>query len=318
MSRILVTGGCGFIGSHLVERLLKDGNEVRILDDLSTGKRKNIPADVDVTLGCITDPDVVRQATVEVDAIFHLAAIASVERSNQAWAETHRINLTGTVNVFEAARHDTSSPRPVVYASSAAVYGDSNAALLSEVDDAMPLTAYGADKYACELHGRVASLVHNVPNAGLRFFNVYGPRQDPRSPYSGVISIFTEKALAGQSIQIFGDGEQSRDFIYVADITRALTSAMQAIDQAPITYPLVANACTGSTTTINELARLVMRAGRQRVPVSLVEARRGDIQRSTGDPEFARKILGFEAEWPLIDGLDKLIEHLRTDRAEAA
>ena len=318
MSKVLVTGGCGFIGSHLVDRLLEKGHDVRVLDDLSTGKRENIPATVDLVTGCITDPDVVHHAAEGAEAIYHLAAIASVERSNQAWAETHRINLTGTINVFEAARHGKGGAVPVVYASSAAVYGDNEAYWLNENDQAAPLTAYGADKLACELHGRVAALVHNVPSAGLRFFNVYGPRQDPSSPYSGVISIFAEKILTGRSIQIFGDGEQVRDFVYVADIARALTHVMQKIDQTPIAYPLVANICTGNGTTINELAELMMRVGKRAVQTCHAEARCGDIRSSIGDPQFARYLLGFETGWSLTDGLRILMRHLGTDRAMAA
>jgi UDP-glucose 4-epimerase len=302
MSRLLVTGGCGFIGSHLVDRLIESGHTVRVLDNLSTGKRSNIPNNVEVIEGCISDPELVREVAQGVDGIFHLAAIASVQRSCEEWLQTHRTNQTGAINVFEAARHAGQGPVPVVYASSAAVYGDTASPFLGEFDQIRPLTAYGADKYGCELHGRVASLVHGVPTVGLRFFNVFGPRQDPNSPYSGVISIFMEKVSNGEQIRIFGDGEQSRDFIYVSDIVKALCLAMDRADP----YGLVLNACTGRSTSINDLARLVMQAVGRDVPVRYNDARPGDIRSSVGSVAFARRKLNFEAEWSLIEGLRQL------------
>jgi UDP-glucose 4-epimerase len=300
MSSYLVTGGCGFIGSHLVDHLQHLGHEVCVLDDLSTGKRSNLRQGTRVIEACISDRDAVRRAVEGVDGIFHLAAVASVQRSNEAWAECHAINLSGAINVFDAARSPAGRGAvPVVYASSAAVYGDTASPLLNEYDRPAPLTAYGADKYGCELHGRVASLVHRVPTTGLRFFNVYGPRQDPHSPYSGVISIFAERVSHGLPLEIQGNGEQTRDFVCVADVVRALDLAMNRIGDVP----LVVNVCTGRPTSINLLARLVMQARELEVPVLHVEARRGDIRSSTGDPSLARQKLGFAASFTLIEGL---------------
>ncbi len=171
--------------------------------------------------GDVADPAIVAQATAGVDGCFHLAAIASVEKGVTDWLGTHRANLTGTITVFDAIRRH-GSEIPVVYASSAAVYGDAATIPIAETEPRTPLSAYGADKYGCELHARVASHVHGIPTIGLRFFNVYGPRQDPKSPYSGVISIFCERIAAGLPIKIYGDGQQTRDFIYVADVVQAL------------------------------------------------------------------------------------------------
>ena len=178
MKRWLVTGGCGFIGSHLVDALLARGDTVRILDDLSTGKRHDVLAGAELRVGDVADRDEVARALTGVDGCFHLAAVASVERCTQDWLGSHRTNLTGTVTVFDAARSAGPSPLPVVYASSAAVYGDNPHVPLSETATTRPLSAYGADKLACEFHAQVAWGVHRVPNLGLRFFNVYGPRQD--------------------------------------------------------------------------------------------------------------------------------------------
>ena len=223
----LVTGGCGFIGSHLVDALLARGDKVRVLDDLSTGRRSNLPGGVEVMVGDVADASAVARAMAGVDGCFHLAAVASVQRGNEDWLGTHRVNLTGTIAVFDAARTcNRKGPVPVVYASSAAVYGDNPDMPLSESAATAPLSAYGADKLGCELHGRVAWQVHKVPSTGFRFFNVYGPRQDPKSPYSGVIAIFADKVAENREITVNGDGGQVRDFVYVADVVRHLVAAM--------------------------------------------------------------------------------------------
>ena len=223
----LVTGGCGFIGSHLVDALLARGDKVRVLDDLSTGRRSNLPDGVEVVVGDVADAKTVAQAMAGVDGCFHLAAVASVQRGNEDWLGTHRVNLTGTIAVFDAARTcNRKGPVPVVYASSAAVYGDNPNMPLDESAATAPLSAYGADKLGCELHGRVAWQVHKVPSTGFRFFNVYGPRQDPKSPYSGVIAIFADKVAENRQITVNGDGGQVRDFVYVADVVRHLVAAM--------------------------------------------------------------------------------------------
>ena len=249
MGFYLVTGGCGFIGSHLVDALAYAGHRVRVLDDLSTGKVENVSVPVELLVGDAGDRETVARAMAGVDGCFHLAAVASVVRANEDWCGTHRANLTATVNVMDAAR-SVRCQVPVVYASSAAVYGDNPAVPLDEDATTRPLTAYGADKLGCELHARVAGQVHGVPTSGLRFFNVYGPRQDPSSPYSGVISIFADRMARGEGITVFGDGMQERDFVYVGDVVRHLIAGMEHADTDAAVY----NVCTGRATTILELA----------------------------------------------------------------
>lgn len=296
MSAYLVTGGCGFIGSHLADALVAAGHRVRILDDLSTGKRENPPGEAEIIVGDVADTETVRSAMAGMDGCFHLAAIASVVRSNEEWVRTHQVNLTGTVNVFDAARENT---LPVVYVSSAAVYGDNDDVPLAETARPRPLTAYGADKLGCEQHARVGHEVHSIPNAGFRFFNIYGPRQDPASPYSGVISIFADRMSNGQSIQIHGDGEQTRDFVYVADAVRFLMKGMDSLPGAPEIY----NVCTGKGTTINRLSEIIAELAGNPVDISHGAPRVGDARASVGDPSYASSKLGINVETPIEDGL---------------
>jgi UDP-glucose 4-epimerase len=296
----LVTGGCGFIGSHLVEALCRHGHSVRIIDDLSTGKLSYSPPGVDFIRGDIADCRIVAEAMRGVAGCFHLAAVACVERGNSDWLGTHRTNLTGTVVVFDAARRtNPEEPIPVVFASSAAVYGDNVNIPLSENDTPRPRSAYGADKFACELHGFVAGHVHRVPSCGLRFFNVYGPRQDSTSPYSGVISIFCDRLKAGLGITVYGDGYQTRDFIYVGDVIRALLGAM---DHCTATCGIF-NICTGEATTIRDLAKVIGDILGTKPEIAFEPPRRGEIRTSLGDPSKARHLLGFTAETGLTAGL---------------
>ena len=307
MARYLVTGGCGFIGSHLADALVADGHEVRILDDLSTGRRENAPDSATIIVGDVSDAATVQAAADGVDGIFHLAAIASVQKSNEDWAGTHRVNLTGAINVFDAARTASDGRvAPVVYVSSAAVYGDNPDVPLTEEAETLPLTAYGAEKFGCELHARVAHQVHNVPVAGIRFFNIYGPRQDPSSPYSGVISIFTDRIGAQQGITIYGDGEQTRDFVYVGDAVRFLRAAM---DDAK-TEPEIYNVCTGRQISVNRLAQVIGDIAGCPPSITYRDARPGDIRHSAGNPAKAREGLGVVAETAIEDGLRETVNSL--------
>ncbi len=238
------------------------------------------------------------------DGCFHLAAVASVERGNIDWLGTHRTNLTGAITIFDEARHAASAgPIPVVYASSAAVYGDCPDLPLSEDARLRPLSAYGADKLGCELHARVAQIVHGVRTVGCRFFNVFGPRQDPKSPYSGVISIFFDRIGRGEALTIFGDGEQTRDFVYVADVVDALLRSMdhKAAEAA------VFNVCTGRSTSIADLARTIGRVCDRHPTLRFEPARVGDIRVSLGVPDRALAALGFHAGTSLEDGLGRMV-----------
>ena len=300
MPHYLVTGGCGFIGSHLADSLLAEGHAVTILDDLSTGRPDHKPARASLVIGDVTDIDAVRHAMDGVDGVFHLAAVASVQRSREEWAETHRTNVGGAVTVFEVARtiRDGASV-PVVYASSAAVYGDIPITPLGEDVVPQPRSAYGVDKLGCELHGRVAWEIHNVPTVGFRFFNVYGPRQDPMSPYSGVISIFARRVARGEDVEIHGDGEQVRDFVYVGDVVRDLTAAMANQPQGANVY----NLCTGRPTSILMLLDVLQELCGKRVRRIHMPARPGDIRVSIGDPSKARAAFGLTCRTGLLDGL---------------
>ena len=300
MALYLVTGGCGFIGSHLGRSLVAAGHRVRILDDLSTGRRERAPGGAELVVGSILDAAAMEAAMTGVEGCFHLAAIASVTRSTEDWSGTHAVNLGGAVRVLEAAAR---RGIPVVYASSAAVYGEPERLPLDEGVEPRPLTAYGADKLGCELHARAGGLVHGLRSFGLRFFNVYGPGQDPHSPYSGVISRFCERIAAGQPVAIFGDGAQSRDFVHVADVVRHLSAALpMASGAAP-----VVNVCTGQAVTVGALAEAVMAAAGRRVPVEHAPARAGEIRHSVGSPEAAAQRFGFRAATGLAAGLATIV-----------
>jgi UDP-glucose 4-epimerase len=306
MSVYLVTGGAGFIGSHLVDSMLSDGHSVRVLDDLSTGRRSNLDPRAEFVEGDVGDPAVVAKCAAGIDAIVHLAAIASVQRGNEDWAGTHRTNLTAAIHVFDAARRARpGGPVAVVYASSAAIYGDNPDLPLAETARPQPMSAYGADKLGCELHARVGGIVHGVPSAGFRFFNVYGPRQDPKSPYSGVISIFADRVRAGAACTIQGDGGQARDFVYVADVVAALRKGLEA---ANVSAP-VFNVGTGIATRVLDLAQLLQRLARSNAGVQFVAARAGDIRLSLSNPAKL-KALGWQPQMPLEDGLRRTLESL--------
>ena len=298
MSRWLVTGGAGFIGSHLVDALLARGDRVRVLDDLSTGRRANLDSRAELIVGDVSDPATVRLAAAAMNGCFHLAAIASVARANEAWLATHRVNLGGTIAVLDAAR--ALGGMPVVYASSAAVYGLREGPA-SETAPLAPVSAYGADKLGSELHARAGLSVHGVPSVGLRFFNVYGPRQDPSSPYSGVISIFAASLQSGRAITMHGDGGQSRDFVFVHDIVRFLLAGMEQAAASPAASVL--NACTGRETSVRNLALTIGRLLHREPVIHAAPPRAGDIRRSVGDPALAAATLGVSAATLLTDGL---------------
>lgn len=304
MAHYLVTGGCGFIGSHLTDSLLGEGHTVTILDDLSTGRLENKPERARLVIGDVAGADVVRHAMDGVDGVFHLAAVASVQRSRESWAETHRTNVGGAVTVFDVARTiRDGAPVPVVYASSAAVYGDNPDTPLGEDCVPQPRSAYGVDKLGCELHARVAWEIHNVPTVGFRFFNVYGPRQDPLSPYSGVISIFARRVARGEEVDIHGNGEQVRDFVYVGDVVRFLMASMADRPPNRPQGAAVYNLCTGRPTSILMLLDVLQELCGKRARRLHRPARPGDIRLSIGDPAKARAAFGLTCRTGLLEGL---------------
>jgi UDP-glucose 4-epimerase len=301
--RYLVTGGAGFIGSHLTDALLATGHQVRVLDDLSTGTRENVPPGAEFCHADVADTDAVAAAMADTSGCFHLAAVASVQRATEDWAGVHRTNLGGTIAVLDGARKH--GGLPVVYASSAAVYGDLAGAIATEYARCAPQTAYGADKLGSELHAAVAWRVHGIATMGLRFFNVYGPRQDPSSPYSGVISIFAARLAAGLPITRHGDGMQTRDFIHVSDVVTHVLAAMRTLAGKPGAHVL--NVCTGRETSIAELAAILGDLTGRPPVVRPGAARPGDIGRSVGDPGRAWATLGVAAGIELRQGLQALV-----------
>jgi len=314
MARYVVTGGAGFIGSHLVDALLADGHTVCVVDDLSAGRREHLHPAAELVVGDVADPEVLRGAVADADGCFHLAAVTSVARGNEDWLGSHRSNLTGTVAVLDAARRFARNPvrraacLPVVYASSAAVYGEHGPGPIAEAATPRPLSAYGADKLGCELHARVAWGVHRVPTLGLRIFNAYGPRQDPASSYSGVVPMFAAHILAGRPITIHGDGQQLRDFIYVADIVRHLRAGMDRLRERP--QAAVLNVCSGRATSVLALTHMIAAVVGRAARTGFGPARPGDIRSSLGNPLRARAELGVRAEIALPDGLARTLAEL--------
>lgn len=297
--QLLVTGGCGFIGSHVVDRLIAEGHGVTVLDDVSSGKRENLNPKSTFVEGNVADAALVKSLSATVDAIIHLAAIASVQVCEQQPARAARTNVEGTKAVFAAA---TVRGIPVVYASSAAVYGDNPNLPLAESETPNPLGAYGQHKLENEAIAR--RYAGRVPSVGLRFFNVYGPRQDSASPYSGVISKFVASARAGEPLTFFGDGEQTRDFIYVGD---AVSLVMAALSAPAGTH--VVNGCTGTRTSLKQLAATIGDALGQAPTTRHAEPRAGDIRHSLGDPAAARTLLGFAASTNFAEGIARLVAH---------
>ncbi|MCK4717567.1 MAG: NAD-dependent epimerase/dehydratase family protein [Thermoplasmata archaeon] len=300
---ILVTGGAGFIGSHLTDALAKD-NEVTVLDKLSAGRKENleVAGDIDLVIGDVADTELVSSLSRNKDIIFHLAAIPNISRCQEDPVGTAKVNILGTLNVLEAARK---AGARVVFASSSAVYGDPAAIPISETSPLLPISNYGTMKMACDrfcaIYGKDMSCV------SLRFFNVYGPRQDPSSPYSGVISLFISHLLSSRPMTIFGDGEQTRDLIFVGDVVRAIILAAEKENVGA-----AINIGTGKATTINELAHVI--ADAMEVDANIVHSapRPGDIRDSVADVSLAKKLLGFEAERGLGSGIKETVAYIRS------
>lgn len=307
MKRYLVTGGCGFIGSHLTEELLRAGAQVRVLDNLSSGRLENLAAvrhRVEVVVADIRNFDAVQQACAGVDGVFHEAALVSVFDSVQRPRDNHDINATGTLNVLLAAREQ--GVRRVVFASTAAVYGNEPELPKREAMRPSPESPYAAAKVMGEHYLHLFHSLYGVETVALRYFNVYGPRQDPRSPYSGVVSRFVECARTGARPVVFGDGLQSRDFVYVADVVQANLAAMQRPD---VGHGECFNVASGRTATLLDLLALISRLiGRELAP-SFEAARPGDIRHSAADITQATEKLGYAPHFTLEQGLRELLIH---------
>jgi nucleoside-diphosphate-sugar epimerase len=300
---VLVTGGAGFIGSHLVDELVARGARVRVLDDLSTGSPENLAhlgAAVELVEGDVRDAAACRRAAEGVRLVFHQAALGSVPRSMADPATTVAVNVSGTANVFAAARD--AGARRVVYASSSSVYGDSDRLPKREGEEGRPLSPYALSKAMDEELARVFAACFGQELLGLRYFNVYGPRQSPEGPYAAVVPGFFAACRAGLPARIHGDGEQSRDFTYVADAVRAnLLAAAAPAAACGRAY----NVAGGRRTTINELAREIRSlVGSGPVPVH-AEPRPGDVRHSAADLTAAGQALGYRPEVELREGLER-------------
>jgi UDP-glucose 4-epimerase len=306
--KVLVTGGAGFIGSHLAEALVQAGHRVRVLDNLYSGNRGNLRSvrrDVEFLKGDCADPVVSRRAMRGIEAVFHEAAIPSVARSVQDPLGSHRGNATATVTVLTAARD--AGVRRVIYAGSSSVYGDSPRLPKREDMETRPLSPYAVGKLTGEHYLRIFSGLYGLETLTLRYFNVFGPRQDPGSPYSGVISLFTAALLAGRRPVIYGDGRQSRDFTYVANVVDANLRAL-AVRTAEGD---VMNVATGTRVTLNRLLSALCRQTGRQVRARYLPPRPGDVRHSLADVTRARQKLGYR---PFVDfdtGLRQTVEWYR-------
>jgi UDP-glucose 4-epimerase len=309
----LVTGGAGFIGSHLVEALVARGAQVRVLDDFSSGSWENLVSFADaieVIEGDVADLPTVLSAMKDVEYVLHHAAVASVERSVQDPPQVHRVNVEGTLNVLLAARE--TNLRRLIFASSAAVYGDTEGLPLSEETPPRALSPYAASKVAGEAYIHAFVTSYNLPAVILRYFNVYGPRQDLASPYSGVISKFVAALGRGEPPTIFGDGHQTRDFIYVRDVVRA--NLMACTRPEAISETL--NVAGGQQMSILRLAETLNAVMGLRLSPRFAPPRLGEVRHSQADVSRARRVLGWQAETALEVGLTQTIRWLSAHPSE--
>ncbi len=303
--RVLVTGGAGFIGSHLVRRLVDQGHMVRILDNLSSGQRELLgPAltMVEFITGDIRDWATVQAATRHIDLVFHLAALVSVGESIEHPLQTHATNVTGTLHVLEAAR--ASGVGRVVQASSCAVYGNTTTLPVGEAEPPQPLSPYALTKLAAEQAGQLYTQLYDVETVALRFFNVYGPRQDPDSPYAAVIPRFIAALLDGQQPRIYGDGHQSRDFVFVGDIVRALWTAATT----PGIGGAVFNVGSGRHWSIIELAQAIGATLNTSVEPQFAPARSGEVRHSCASTQLFAERTGFHTQVDLHHGLTATVD----------
>lgn len=293
---VLVTGGAGFIGGHLVEALATD-NTVRVLDPLSTGRPSTIPADVKLIRGDVRDSEVIAGAMKDTDVVFHLAAIVSVPRSVDRPRYCHEVNVGATIDLLERARREDAR---VVFASSAAIYGQPARVPIEEGDPKRPASPYGLDKLTADHYVRMYADLYGLPTVALRYFNVYGPRQ-LAGEYSGVVTVFLERARRDEPLVIYGDGSQTRDFVHVTDVVQA------NLEAATTTHTGEAfNIGAGVPVTIRKLAEIVIDSTDSDSDIVHEDSRSGDIQRSHANITNARTKLGYQPTVSLSDGLANL------------
>ncbi|MEB2345977.1 MAG: SDR family oxidoreductase [Deltaproteobacteria bacterium] len=304
----LVTGGAGFIGSHLVDGLLEAGWRVRVLDDFSSGREANLAAArarIELIRGDLADPATAAKAVAGAEVVFHQGAIPSVPRSVAEPVRTNRVNIDGTLTILEAARE--AGVRRVVYAASSSAYGDTEVLPKVETMPASSLSPYALQKYAGEVYCRLYHELYGLETVALRYFNIFGPRQDPKSAYAAVVPLFVTCCLRGEPPTIHGDGEQSRDFTFVADAVRANLAAADA----PRAAGQVVNVAGGRRVTLNELLGMIQEIAGSRVTPVHGPVRAGDVRHSLADLGRARALLGWEPATSLRAGLESTVASLR-------
>jgi nucleoside-diphosphate-sugar epimerase len=314
MGFYLVTGGAGFIGSHLTEELVRRGHRVRVVDSFVTGKRRNLAhiSGVELIEGDLADAKVARRAVDGTDFVLHQAAIPSVPRSVEDPLTSHRANIDATLNVLLAARQ--AGVRRVVYAGSSSAYGDTPTLPKVESMPPAPLSPYALQKLVGEQYGQLFTRLYGLETVAIRYFNVFGPRQDPSSPYSGVISLFITAVSEGRAPTIYGDGEQTRDFTYVANVIDGVLRACEA----PNIAGEVINVATGSRISVNALFRAVQDLLDARVEPTYAPARAGDVRDSQADISKARRLLGYQPVVGFDEGLKKTVDWYRTSQLTVA
>lgn len=309
MSKYLVTGGAGFIGSNLIEKLVADQNEVVVVDDLSMGKKENLKSIDDRKLTfyekSITDYEFMEKLLVSenFDYIVLLGAVASVADSVENPYTTHLINQEANINIYEVVRRNKLKVRKILMASSAAVYGNNPVLPKKETSSIEPLTPYAIDKFASERFAMIYGRLYNIPTVATRFFNVYGPKQNPNSPYSGVLSIIHNCLVNDKTFTVFGDGEQLRDFTYVDDVVSAVRLLLETEDAKWDVF----NVGTGSTVTLNEVIKAFEKAMGKKLDVIYADERKGDIKKSYADISKIRRAVSYKPKYDIISGLAEYI-----------
>jgi nucleoside-diphosphate-sugar epimerase len=311
MSHYLVTGGAGFIGSHLCEELLRRGHQVRVSDDLSTGKRGNLQKGVEFVEGDLADLATARRVVEGCHYVHHQAAIPSVPRSVKDPLTSHRANVDATVNMLIAARD--AGVKRLVFAGSSSAYGDTPTLPKREDMPNGPLSPYALQKVIGEQYLQMFTKLYGLETVTIRYFNVFGPRQDPSSPYSGVISVFATALLDGRSPKIYGDGEQTRDFTYVANVVDGVLRACEA----PGVSGEIINVATGGRISLNQLFRTMRELIGGSIEPSYSDPRPGDVRDSQADISKARRLLGYEPTVSFEEGLRRTVEWYRTFAAAA-
>jgi UDP-N-acetylglucosamine/UDP-N-acetyl-alpha-D-glucosaminouronate 4-epimerase len=313
--RYVVTGGAGFIGSNTVEELVHRGHSVVVLDDLSAGKEDNLAEvrnKITFIKGTITDIEVVRKAMHEAEYVLHLAARTSVPRSVKDPIETNKINIDGLLNVLVAARD--AKVKRIVFAASSSAYGETPTLPKTEAMQPAPISPYGVSKYVGELYAQVFGRCYGLENVSLRYFNIFGPKQDPSSPYSGVLAKFCTAFLEDGQPVIFGDGEQTRDFTYVENAVRANLLACEA----PNVSGKVFNIGTGTRSSLNQAVELLRKISEKQLEVKYDPPRDGDIRDSLADITQARTFLGYDPQVGFEEGLRRTLDWYRAVQAKAA